>query len=277
MSSVITSAQEFPPPIQMNITGRALTRKQVTEKYRSFCAKLLLLPSTPDEETVAGDFTTDHGQRGHREIRHDERGRSFVTSHWVGEPGTPYEDCFGGHIDLVEVSEAAPDQPQSVRVNHMVISGEGFESLQGKTADGQWTAKTRFIEHVPDAPGRDPVYCPVPVDLDPELDFYSLAPRDRADYSFDGGARFQHLSRVGHVHSTFGTGEHTEEKDGARKTHKWRHMKRGSEDITEHSVLHHGDRMMSVADVPRGYKGEAPPDFGQSRNGTCFTSYNKAR
>jgi hypothetical protein len=286
MSSVITSAQQFPPPIQMNIKGPALTRQGVTEKYRSFCEKLSLLPLTVDEENVSGDFTLDYGRRGHREIHRDEeRGLSFVTSHWVGDPGTPYEDCFGGHIDLDEVPEAAPDQPQSVRVNHIVINGEGFETVKCKTADGQWTAKTRFIKQVPDASGPDPVYRPVLVELDPNLDFYSLSrgefhslgPRDGAKFWFDGRGRFQHLSRVGQFHSTFGTGEHTEGEGGARKTHKWKHVKRGSVGITEHSVLSHGDQMMSVADVPRGYRGEVPPDFGQSRNGTCFTSFTQAK
>jgi len=279
MSSVITSAQEFPPPIQMNIKGRALTREQVTEKYRSFCEKLSLLPLTVDQENVSGDFTLDHGRSGHREIRHDERGQSFVTSHWVGDPRTPYEGCFGGHIDLVEVSEAAPDRPQSVRVFHTVINGEGFETVKGKTPDSRLTIKTRYIEQDPDAPGPGPAYLPVPVELDPHLDFYSLAPTDSAgvqEVASEDLGRFVHGSREGRFHSSFGTGAHAEGTGEAARTHVWDHFQRGSVELTEHSVRHKG-QTLSVADVPRGYRGEVPPDFGQRRNGTCFTSFTLAK
>jgi hypothetical protein len=280
MSSVITSAQQFPPPLQMNIKGPALTRQGVTEKYRSFCEKLSLLPLTVDEENVSGDFTLDYGRRGHREIHRDEeRGLSFVTSHWVGDPGTPFEGCFGGDIDLDEVSEAVPDRPQPVRVNHIVINGEGFETVKSKTPDSRLTIKTRYIEQDPDAPGPWRSYCPVPVELDTEIDFYSLAPTDHEgiqEVSSGDLGRFAHGSRDGRFHSSFGTGAHTEGTGEAERTHVWDHFQRGSVKQTEHSVRHKG-QTLSVADVPRGYRGEVPPDFGQRRNGTCFTSFTQAK
>jgi hypothetical protein len=92
MSSVITSAQEFPPPIQMNVKGRALTRDEVTERYRVFRGQLADLPFTPIEANSSGHFTLDDTRRGHRSMRRDGRsGKSFATFHWVGDEGTPFE------------------------------------------------------------------------------------------------------------------------------------------------------------------------------------------
>jgi hypothetical protein len=174
------------------------------------------------------------------------------------------------------VSLAYPIHRRTVKVDHTVINGEGFEVVSryppdNFTVDGRWTAKLRPIEQDPDAPGPDPVYRPVPVELDAELDFYSLAPTDKADIWFEDGGRFKHGVRSGRFNSSYGAGEHTEGKGEAEKTHKWEHLKRGSGNVTEHSVQHK-DQPPSIADVPTKYRGEVPPDFGQKRNGTCFTS-----
>ena len=125
MNPPITSDQQFPPPIQVDVTGvEVITQSAASQAPFATQSRFPSAIENPILVGHDGRFRTEDGRSGMISISY-RMGQAFSTCHWAADDGT---EC-GGYVDLTRRSVVNRLRPHRERIIYAIVGTQGHEGI----------------------------------------------------------------------------------------------------------------------------------------------------